>query len=82
MSKVEVGDLVRMKEPKTSFWLVRFRVVREEERFVEIRDLKGKTGIVVLKVEDDGEDYLADGVYHVAFSDIVIQAYHDYFEKV
>ena len=85
MSKVEVGDLVRMKEPKTSFWLkeVRFRMVGKEIQFIESRDIVGKVGIVVLDVKSREENHMyADGVYHVAFGDTVIRAFHDYFEKV
>ena len=81
MSKVEVGDLVRMKN--LSMGSFRFRIVGKEIRFIESRDLVGKVGIVVLDVKSREENHMyADGVYHVAFGDTVIRAFHDYFEKV
>ena len=85
MSKVEVGDLVRMKDHSNlsigSFY--RFRMVGKEIRFIESRDLVGKVGIVVFDVKSREENHMyADGVYHVAFGDTVIRAFHDYFEKV
>lgn len=84
MSKIKVGDLVRMRDVGDHFSVqYRFRVVGEEIQFVETKDLAGKVGIVVFDVKSREENHMyADGVYHVAFGDTVIRAFHDYFDKV
>ena len=78
MSKVEVGDLVKLKakyDTSVTQRVYRFRLATRDIRYVESRELEGKTGIVI----SEGTDL---GVYKVAFSDVVIRAYYEYFEKV
>lgn len=69
------GDLVRLKEMPPTQRVYRFQVATEDIRYVESRDLEGKTGIVLSKTT--GLE-----VCKVAFGDTVIRAFHDYFEKV
>ena len=76
MSKIKLGDLVRMKDVGDHFSTqYRFRIVGKKMQYAESRDLKGKTGLVISESTDLG-------VYKVAFSDVVIRAYYEYFEKV
>jgi hypothetical protein len=87
MGKIKVGDLARIRDLDHNGYgfsskQYSFRIVGEETQYVECRELEGKTGIVVFNVQEDCKDYLADGVYHIAFGDIVIRAYQDYFCKV
>ena len=78
MSKIEVGDLVKLKakyHTSVTQRVYRFRLATRDIRYVESRELEGKKGIVI----SEGTDL---GVYRVAFDNVVIRAYHDYFEKV
>ncbi len=89
MGKIKVGDLARIRDIAINGYgfsskqsTYSFRIVGEETQYIECRELEGKTGIVVFNVQEDCKDYLADGVYHIAFGNIVVRAYQDYFYKV
>ena len=80
MSKIKVGDLVKLRilrHTSIKGRQFRFRLATKDERYVESRELDGKKGIVV----SEGTGWHIE-VYQVAFGSIVIQAYQDYFEKV
>ena len=80
MSKIKVGDLVKLKilrHTSTKGRQFRFRLATKDERYVESKELDGKKGIVI----SEGSKPLL-GVYKVAFGDTVIRAFHEYFEKV
>ena len=75
------GDLVKVREsapnPKARFRIVGHGNWGYDFRYIELPQLIGKTGLVILV---DTGDYC--GTLHVAFGSTVIRAYHDYFTKL
>jgi|14_taG_2_1085336.scaffolds.fasta_scaffold00231_33 hypothetical protein len=84
--KVNIGDLVTLKIKRhTSLTGQKshdtFQLVTGSHsplpQYVESERLAGKVGIVLSENASDGYS----DVYHVAFNDIIIEAYRDYFQK-
>ena len=82
---MKVGDLVRIKT-RLPNWTCRFLQVPygdevEDNRLVTSDELKGKIGIIISNAVNL-EHYKTDGVYHVAFGNVVIRAFNEYLEKL
>lgn len=84
---MKVGDLVRIKTmyPNSRGHVYRFRQVPygedDDVRHVSSHVLKGKTGIIISNAVKL-EHYNSDGVYHVAFGNVVIRVFNEYLEKL
>ena len=85
--KVNIGDLVTLKIKRhTSLTGQKytFQLVTGSHsplpQYVESERLAGKVGIV-LSENASACNFGYSEVYHVAFSDIIIEAYRDYFQK-
>jgi len=74
------GDLVKVSQylpnPQARFRIVGHGNWAEDYRYIEVSQLRDKTGIVILN------SALDTGVCHIAFGSTVVRAYHDYFTKL
>ena len=74
--KIKRGDIVRLADKPSSVADLKFKILNSENRVLH-SVLKSQTGVVLCEHHPD--DW---GTYNVAFGDVIIVAFEDYFEKV
>ena len=81
-NKINIGDLVRLADKPPEVADLKFKILNSEHRALH-SVLKPQAGVVLSeRSRASNEDRGSGGVYNVAFGNIIIVAYQDYFEKV
>ena len=74
--KIKRGDIVRLTNKPSHIADLKFKILNSEDRMLH-SVLKSQVGVVLC--EHSPDDW---GTYNVAFCDVIIVAFEDYFEKV
>lgn len=73
--RIKRGDIVRLADKPSHVADFKFKILNSEDRITHTV-LKSQTGVVLCEHPDDW------GTYNVAFGNVVIVAFENYFDKV